>query len=138
MEQETNFMKSVIAALLIVLIALSGVFIYEEVSQHRREASYIELDIEPSRYSAIEVSYDVITLDDAEICGIDGTIMFNNDSITENYSRSVVYTAIRRNFGAKNSREINDSVYNKILLDISEYVIGVDSNIMFYPRYRKQ
>jgi hypothetical protein len=75
-------------------------------------------------------------LDAATINGVGGTIMYNKDSVTGDYSQAIVLTAIRRQFSTKKSREITDKVYNEILEDVSVHVRQADSNVMFHPEYR--
>lgn len=137
MEQESKFIKSVTVVLLIVLVALSGVYFYEEVTNKQEQgANSTELTIGNSPYRTVEVSYDPLTLDAVAINRVGGTVMYNKDSVTEHYSRAIVLTAIRRQFNTKKSREITDKVYNEILEEISVHVRQVDSNVIFYPEYR--
>lgn len=137
MEQESKFIKSVTVVLLIVLVALSGVYFYEEVANKQEPgANGAELTIGNCPYRTVEVSYDLLTLDAVVINGVGGTIMYNKDSVTEHYSRAIVYTAFRRQFGTKKSRKITDKVYNEILEEVSVHVRQVDSNVIFNPAYR--
>jgi hypothetical protein len=137
MEQETKFIKSVTVVLLIVLVALSGVYFYEEVANKQEPgADSAELTIGDCPYRTVEVSYDPLTLDAVAINRVGGTVMYNKDSVTEHYSRAIVLTAIRRQFNTKKSREITDKVYNEMLEEISVHVSRVDSNVIFYPEYR--
>lgn len=137
MEQESKFIKSVTVVLLIVLVALSGVYFYEEVTTKQEPgANSTELTIGNSPYRTVEVSYDPLTLDAVAINRVGGTVMYNKDSVTEHYSRAIVLTAIRRQFNTKKSREITDKVYNEMLEEISVHVRRVDSNVIFYPEYR--
>lgn len=137
MEQESKFIKSVTVVLLIVLVALSGVYFYEEVTNKPESgANSTELTIGKSPYRTVEVSYDPLTLDAVAINRVGGTVMYNKDSVTEHYSRAIVLTAIRRQFNTKKSREITDKVYNEMLEEISVHVRRVDSNVIFYPEYR--
>ena len=137
MEQESKFIKSVTVVLLIVLVALSGVYFYEEVTNKQEpSANSAELTIGDCPYRTVEVSYDPLTLDAVAINGVGGTVMYNKDSVTEHYSRAIVLTAIRRQFNTKKSREITDKVYNEMLEEISVHVRQVDSNVIFHPEYR--
>ena len=77
-----------------------------------------------------------LTLDAVAINRVGGTVMYNKDSVTEDYSRAIVLTAIRRQFNTKKSREITEKLYNEILEEVSVHVRQVDSNIIFYPEYR--
>ena len=136
MEQESKFIKSVTVVLLIVLVAVSGIFFYEAANKPEESVDCTELTIGKSPYRAVAVFYDPMTLDGVEILKVGGTIMYNKDSVTEDYSRAIVLTAIRRQFNTKKSREITDKVYNEIMEDISMHVRRVDSNVIFYPDYR--
>ena len=137
MEQESKFIKSVTVVLLIVLVALSGVYFYEEVANKQEPgADSAELTIGDCPYRTVEVSYDPLTLDAVAINGVGGTVMYNKDSVTEHYSRAIVLTAIRRQFNTKKSREITDKAYNEMLEEISVHVRRVDSNVIFHPEYR--
>lgn len=137
MEQESKFIKSVTVVLLIVLVALSGVYFYEGVTNRQEsDADSEALTIGNCPYRTVEVSYDPLTLDAVAINRVGGTIMYNKDSVTEHYSRAIVLTAIRRQFNTKKSREITDKVYNEMLEEISVHVRQVDCNVIFYPEYR--
>lgn len=137
MEQESKFIKSVTVVLLIVLVALSGVYFYEEATNKQEpSADSAELTIGDCPYRTVEVSYDPLTLDAVAINRVGGTVMYNKDSVTEHYSRAIVLTAIRRQFNTKKSREITDKVYNEMLEEISVHVRQVDSNVIFHPEYR--
>lgn len=137
MEQESKIIKSVTVILLIVLIALSGVYFCEEVSNKQEPgANSAELTIGNCRYRTVEVSYDPLTLDTVAINRVGGTVMYNKDSVTEHYSRAIVLTVIRRQFNTKKSREITDKVYNEILEEVSVRVRQIDSNVIFHPEYR--
>ena len=137
MEQESKFIKSVTVVLLIVLVALSGVYFYEEVSNKQEpDANSTELTIGNCPYRTVEVSYDPLTLDAVAINRVCGTVMYNKDSVTEHYSRAIVLTAIRRQFNTKKSRDITDKVYNEMLEEISVHVRQIDSNVIFHPEYR--
>jgi len=137
MEQESKFIKSVTVVLLIALVALSGVCLYEAVTNKQEpDAVSEELAIGNFRYHTIVVSYDPLTLDAVAINRVGGTVVYNSDSVTDDYSRAIVLAEIRCQFNTKKSQEITDKVYNEILEEASVHVRQSDSNVMFYPEYR--